>query len=102
MKKKKLSKAAKAQSKKAKPAVQVPPDLREIVESLNDVIYARDSQGRCTYISAAAERVFGYKPSELIGNTFVHLIHPDDREYVAGVARALDRGEFAESEHRLV
>jgi diguanylate cyclase (GGDEF)-like protein/PAS domain S-box-containing protein len=101
--KKKQSKPAKGSLKKAKSSAHsVPPDLREIVESLNDVIYARDTRGVCTYISPAVERVFGHKPEEIVGGTFVHLIHPDDRDYVAGVARALDRGESAESEHRLL
>src|SRR5437764_758316 len=103
MKKPSKPATSKRKSKKPKRAPQqVPPGLREIVESLNDVIYARDARGVCTYISAAVERTFGYKPAEIVGKTFVHLIHPEDREYVAGVARNVDAGEFVESEHRVV
>ncbi|MBI2679131.1 MAG: diguanylate cyclase [Candidatus Koribacter versatilis] len=99
---KKPSKPAKSKAK-AKPAAKHNvPDLREIVESLNDVIYARDVHGVCTYISPAVERVFGHKPADLVGKTFAHVIHPDDREYVAGIARTINGGEAVESEHRIL
>ncbi|HTK94687.1 MAG TPA: diguanylate cyclase [Terriglobales bacterium] len=94
------AKAVKRAAKRPKPAPPV--DLRAIVESLNDVIYARDLAGHCTYISPAVERAFGYKPSDIVGKPILQFIHPDDRKHVANIIQSADRGEFIESEHRLL
>ena len=102
--KKKPSKPAKSKAKAKKPASHKPaaPDLHEIVESLNEVIYARDLEGRMTYVSPAVERIFGLKPSELIGQPFLRYVHPEDRAYVAGLSRNVEHREFVEAEYRLV
>jgi diguanylate cyclase (GGDEF)-like protein/PAS domain S-box-containing protein len=102
--KKKLPNPSKSKRKAKKPtaAKSAAPDLREIVESLNDVIYARDSRGVCTYVSPAVERAFGYKSSDIVGKPIMQFIHPDDRKHVANIMRNSDRGEVVESEHRLI
>jgi diguanylate cyclase (GGDEF)-like protein/PAS domain S-box-containing protein len=102
--KKKRSKPAKGQTRASKPAAKptAAPDLHEIVETLNEVIYARDLEGRMTYVSPAVERIFGLKPAELIGKPFLQYVHPEDRAYVAGLSRNVERREFVEAEYRLV
>jgi PAS domain S-box-containing protein len=52
---------------------------RELVENLNDVIYAVDLDGTITYASSSAREVMGYAPEDLIGRPFREIIHPDDR-----------------------
>lgn len=54
--------------------------LLGFVDMLMDAICVVDTEGRYVYVSAAAERIFGYTPDELIGRQMLELVHPDDRE----------------------
>jgi len=50
--------------------------FRAIAERSIDVIYTSDMNGNVTYISPAVERLGGYKPMDVIGNSF--------KKYVTG------------------
>jgi PAS domain S-box-containing protein len=50
--------------------------FRAIAERSFDVIYTSDMNGNVTYISPAVERLGGYKPMDVIGNSF--------KKYVTG------------------
>ena len=43
---------------------------RQLVEDINDVIYAMDAQGVFTYLSPTVEVLSGYRSAELIGRCF--------------------------------
>jgi len=45
-----------------------------IAENSFDVIYRIDTAGDLTYVSEAVERVLGYEPDELVGNSFATLV----------------------------
>lgn len=45
-----------------------------------DAICAVDSQGKCVSVSGACERIFGYRPEEMVGKYMLDLVHPEDRE----------------------
>jgi len=51
---------------------------RDLVENINDVIYAIDINGIFTYVSPVAERIFGHNSSELIGRLYETLIYGED------------------------
>jgi PAS domain S-box-containing protein len=51
---------------------------RELVENINDVIFSQDAEGHITYISPSLERMSNYKAEDLVGKSFIELIHPDD------------------------
>jgi len=53
---------------------------QELVENLNDVIYAIDRDGIITYISPVIESVLGYRAEELIGNSFLNFIYSHDQD----------------------
>ncbi|MFN7917836.1 MAG: PAS domain S-box protein [Vicinamibacterales bacterium] len=55
---------------------------RELVESLDDVVFSIDASGTILYTSKAVEH-FGYGASELVGRSFFDVIHPDDRAAAA-------------------
>lgn len=51
----------------------------KLLDLLLDVVCVVDKDGRFLSVSAASERVFGYRPEEMIGRTAFEMMHPDDR-----------------------
>jgi PAS domain S-box-containing protein len=51
---------------------------QNLVENLNEIVYALDKNATITYISPNVESIGGYKPEEVIGKNFVEFVHPDD------------------------
>jgi PAS domain-containing protein/ActR/RegA family two-component response regulator len=58
-------------------------NLADILNTINDVVYLLDPDGRITYVNEVVRR-YGYSPGELIGRPCVELVHPDDRVKLAG------------------
>jgi two-component system cell cycle sensor histidine kinase/response regulator CckA len=52
---------------------------RELVENINDVLFASDMEGVITYISPVIESVLGYRSDDLIGKCFIDYIYQQDR-----------------------
>jgi PAS domain S-box-containing protein len=75
---------------------------RELVENLNDVIFALDEQGRIVYISPRIENVAGYHPDEMKGRSFAEFIYEGDLPTVIERYKKLLDGEIAPSEYRVV
>lgn len=65
--------------------------LATIVESSDDAIVSRDLERRIVTWNAAAERLFGYRAAEVIGQN-VSLLIPPDQEAQAAHTRALLAG----------
>ncbi|HEY9787549.1 MAG TPA: ATP-binding protein [Candidatus Obscuribacterales bacterium] len=55
---------------------------RALIENARDVICSIDNGGKFTALSAAASRVLGYDPDELLGKHFIDLVHPLDVSHV--------------------
>lgn len=53
-----------------------------LIEHSSDVITVLDEEGTITYLSPAVERVLGYQPAALVGETAFEYVHPDDRQRV--------------------
>ena len=51
---------------------------RTLVEDINDMMYMLDNEGHLTYVSPVVERFTKYKVADLVGQSFIPLIHPDD------------------------
>lgn len=51
---------------------------RSMIANISDVIAIVDKNGNNTYKSPNIERIFGWKPEELIGKSTFELVHPDD------------------------
>lgn len=54
--------------------------LRNIDANSADMICSVNEKSQFIHVSAACERILGYKPSEMIGRELIDFVHPDDRE----------------------
>ncbi len=74
---------------------------RDLVENLNDVIYALDPDFTITYVSRPVTSVLGFAPEEILGKTFMDFIHPDDLDMIRrGFADVLQHRLYP-SEYRI-
>ncbi|KZE34325.1 diguanylate cyclase domain-containing protein [Crenobacter luteus] len=67
-------------------------DLTNFSDLLLDAICVVDAEGRFLFVSAAAERIFGYTPGEMVGQPMTALIHPDDLDRTLQAARDIMAG----------
>ncbi|HNX48917.1 MAG TPA: PAS domain S-box protein, partial [Thermoanaerobaculaceae bacterium] len=51
---------------------------RTLAEDLDEVIFSLDTDGRVTHISPVIERLTGFSPNELVGNTLAVLVQESD------------------------
>src|SRR5512139_2146571 len=72
----------------------MPPDsytvpLANVIDLLVDAICVVRADTEIVFVSAASERIFGYRPEEMIGRYMSEFMHPDDRERTLLHARQL-------------
>ena len=53
--------------------------FRAFVEQSNDILTILDENGVYQYQSPSVERILGYEPEELVGESAFEYVHPDDR-----------------------
>jgi len=70
--------------------------LAAIVESSDDAIISKTLESVITSWNAAAERIFGYTESEMIGETIYKLIPPDRQDEEPLILARLKKGERVE------
>ena len=68
--------------------------LAAIVESSNDAIIVKDLNGIITNWNSGAERIFGYRASEIIGCSISLLIPPDRLEEESKIMKLVKRGKL--------
>ncbi|MEY4387271.1 MAG: hypothetical protein RLY20_2554, partial [Verrucomicrobiota bacterium] len=70
--------------------------LAGIVEHSNDAIFSRTLDGTITTWNAAAARIFGYQPTEVIGRSSRRLLPRGHRDEFHQLIRRIRRGEVIE------
>ena len=75
---------------------------RRVVDSIDQVIFSLDREGRFTYVSPAVQRISGWKAADLMGESFDRFVHPEDVERVHAHAAGRYRGEREPHEFRVV
>jgi PAS domain S-box-containing protein len=59
--------------------------FQTLIEETNEIISIIDAEGRFQYQSKSVERILGYSPEEVIGESLWEYIHPDDKARVKAV-----------------
>jgi PAS domain S-box-containing protein len=75
---------------------------RNLVENINDVLFATDEKGVLTYISPPIKPISGYSPSEIIGRPFSEFIHQKDVPRLRQQFQKVMSGHIEPSEYRIV
>ncbi len=80
------------------PIRAAPPEslLAAIVESSEDAIVSTDLDGVVTSWNAGAQRIFGYKTEEMVGQSFLSLVPRDRHAEFVDMLRRLGAGEQIE------
>lgn len=71
--------------------------LAAIVESSDDAIISQTLEGLITSWNKSAERMFGYTAEEMIGQSILTLVPPEDVSEVQQILQRLSKGERAQS-----
>jgi diguanylate cyclase (GGDEF)-like protein/PAS domain S-box-containing protein len=71
-----------------------PVPLANVIDLLVDAICVVRADTQIVFISAASERIFGYRPEEMIGRRMSEFMHPEDRERTLAHARELMTNEL--------
>ena len=66
--------------------------LSQYIDLLLDAICVVDKDGHFEFVSAGAERIFGYTPEEMLGRPMIELVHPDDRARTLQTASEINAG----------
>ncbi|MFN8589467.1 MAG: response regulator [Candidatus Eisenbacteria bacterium] len=53
--------------------------LRDVLSAAPDLVFCCDAHGRFVWVSAAFELLAGYRPSDLVGSAFAHLVPESGR-----------------------
>ena len=86
------------------------PSLDEILALVPDAVCVVDVEGRYLFVNAGFERIFGYRPDEVLGRRMIELVHPDDRattqqaaeRVMAGVLQRHFRNRYVRKDGRVV
>ena len=54
-------------------------DIADVMELMLDAVCVVDRDGYFVFVSAAFERMFGYAPSDVIGQPMVNMVYEEDR-----------------------
>ncbi len=68
-------------------------ELSSYMDQLLDAVCVVDKQGNYLYVSPSFERIFGYKPQEVLGRPMIELVHPEDRDRTLNTAARIISGE---------
>src|SRR5215470_6431177 len=87
------AKQARVSKQHAKPSRATALDLRALVDASDDAIIGKTIDGTIVSWNKGAEKTYGYKAEEILGQPISVLIPPGNREELPGIMLRLRRGE---------
>ena len=75
---------------------------RNLVETINEVIYETDEKGIVTYVSPSVRGLRGYERSEIIGRYFTDLVYHEDIPRLMEMYQRIMAGPVPLGEYRIV
>ena len=75
---------------------------RNLVETINEVIYETDGNGIVTYVSPSLGGLRGYERSDIIGRPFTDLVYAEDIPRLLGMYDRIMTGSVPLGEYRIV
>ena len=75
---------------------------RMLVENIHYVIYNINERGIIKYINPSIESILGYSPKEIIGESFLKFIHPDDFKFLKEFFKKTTNGKSNSFECRII
>ena len=88
---------ARISKKRAKPARTTVMDLRTLVDASDDAIIGKAIDGTIMSWNKGAEKIYGYKAEEVLGQPISLLIPPDHPDELPKIMTRLRRGEHIKS-----
>lgn len=75
-----------------------------LLESLQDVVWSADADGRIQFINSAGERLYGRRVAELAANPafWLEVVHPDDRDRARDSNSVLMQTGSSSLEYRII
>ncbi len=70
-------------------------NYRLLIENQTDLVVKVDTEGRFLFVSPSYCRMFGKTEKELLGKTFMPLVHEEDRQATAEAMKGLYRPPYA-------
>ena len=75
---------------------------RSLIENIQEAVFMIDQDGIVRFVSAAIERISGFKPDDLIGRNFTDFVYREDLEYIKGQFAKLANNILKPDEYRLL
>ncbi len=75
---------------------------RNLVETINDVIYEIDPGGNIKFVSPSVIHVLGYEIEEVLGRNIFEFIHPDDVEEIRNSLKNINDKSYSFMEYRYI
>jgi PAS domain S-box-containing protein len=89
------------QRKMQQKLVESEKNYRLMADNITDMLSRHDVQGRYFYVSPSCERLLGFSPEEMKGNSIYDLFHPDDVESIRlYYMTLLEMPDISSVEHR--
>jgi diguanylate cyclase (GGDEF)-like protein/PAS domain S-box-containing protein len=70
------------------------PPLTDVLDLVPDAVCVVDAEGRYLFVNASFERIFGYRPDEVLGRRMIEFVHPDDRDMTVQAAARVQSGQL--------
>jgi PAS domain S-box-containing protein len=74
--------------------------LRKVMEQDQGIFFSIDQGGRFLDLSQGCQKVWGFRPEELIGRNFLDFIHPEDRLRVRQLTESARQGGVSSTDAR--